>query len=254
MAFSPDGLSDHRVAVITGGSRGIGWATADRLARLGYSVVVNYVHDQPTADSTVEAILGAHGSAVAVRADASDAIDVERLFALTIEAFGAVDAVVHTVRGQLALAPVAEIALDDLDAMLRTTSRAAFVVNREAARHVRNGGAIINLTGSLCESAPPGYGPYATATAAIQELVRILAVDLREREITVNALSLDVDRPCAPDRVADFIAHLLSDSGQGVTGQSLHLDYLSTTQTARRPVRVNYKDRAQSDGGPGGET
>jgi 3-oxoacyl-[acyl-carrier protein] reductase len=224
MALSPDGRSDHRVAVITGGSRGIGRATADRLAHLGYSVVVNYVHDQPTADSTVEAILGAHGSAVAVRADASDAIDVERLFALTIEAFGAVDAVVHTVRGQLALAPVAEIALDDLDRMVRATSRAAFLVNREAARHVRSGGAIVNLTGFVGASASPGYGAYATATAAVEALARMLALELRDRDITVNALSLDIDQPCAPDRVADVIAHLLGGAGRGITGQAIHID------------------------------
>src|SRR5262249_38931007 len=156
-----------------------------------------------------------------------DELDVERLFAGAIEAFGAVDAVVHAVRGHLALFPIREIALDDLDTMLRTTSRAAFLVNREAARHVRNGGAIVNLTGSLNRSTASEYGPYATATAAIESVVQILAADLRERDVRVNALSLDVDRPCAPARVADLIAYLLSDAGQGLSGQVLHVDYAS---------------------------
>lgn len=225
MAFAEDRRSDSRVAVVTGGSRGIGRAAAFRLSQLGYAVVVNYVHDQQTAESTVDGVLDARGSAVAVRADVSDELDVERLFAATIETFGAVDAVVHAVRGRLAEASIAEIALDDLDAMLRTTSRAAFIVNREAARQVRNGGAIVNLTGSVSAAASPRYGAYVTAAAAIEALSLTLAVDLRERDITVNAMSLDVEEPCAPSRVADVIACLLSDAGHGVTGQVIHVNH-----------------------------
>jgi 3-oxoacyl-[acyl-carrier protein] reductase len=224
VAKAKDELCDPRVAIVAGGSRGIGRATAHRLAQCGYAVVVNYVHDQQTADSTVEAILDSGGNAVAVRADTSDEVDVERLFAATNEVFGAVDAVVHTVRGHLALSQTAEIALDDLDAMFRTTSRAAFVVNREASRHVRNGGAIVNLTGWLRPGASPSYGPYATAIAAVHALVRTLAVDLRERDIRVNGLSLDVDQPCATDRAADVIAYLVGGAGREITGQVLHVD------------------------------
>ena len=219
--------AERLAAIVTGGSRGIGVATVRRLAKLGYAVAVNYVHDQRTAESVVDGVLDDGGAAVAVRADVADELDVERLFAATIEVFGAVHAVVHAVRGHLAATPVVEIALDDLDAMLRTGSRAAFIVNREAARHVREGGAIVNLTGSVGASNPPGYGAYGTTTAAIEALTRQLALDLLERGITVNAVSLDVEKPCAPDKVADFIAYLLSNAGHGITGQVLHLDYLS---------------------------
>jgi 3-oxoacyl-[acyl-carrier protein] reductase len=235
MGITQEKPPGRSVAVVTGGSRGIGQATAFRLAQLGSAIVVNYLHDQQTADATVEAVLNAHGRAVSLRADVSDEVDVERLFSATIDVFGAVDAVVHTVRGHLATAPIAEIALDDLDAMLRTTSRAAFVVNREAARHLRNGGAIVNVISSVSDSDSPSYGAYATATAAVHTLARILAIELREREITVNAVSLAVDHPCNPDRVANVIAYLLSDAGCAITGQVIRLDGPSPTGEALHP-------------------
>jgi 3-oxoacyl-[acyl-carrier protein] reductase len=85
----------ERVAIVTGGSRGVGRRIARRLARSGYAVVVGYAHDQRAADAAVAEILAAGGAAVAVRADVTDEIDVDRLFAETVEAFGAVDLVVH---------------------------------------------------------------------------------------------------------------------------------------------------------------
>ena len=224
---SQQGPSGPRVAVVAGGSRGIGRATVSRLAKVGYAVVVNYLHDQKAAESTVEAILEGGGSAVAVRADVSDEVDVERLFDATIEVFGPPDAVVHAVRGHLALGPIARVELAAFDEMFRTTSRAAFIVNREAARHVRNGGSIVTLTGSLNASSSPSQEAYATATAAIHTLAEMLALSLRERNITVNVLALDIDKPCAPERVADSIAYLLSDAGHGMTGEAIHLDYVT---------------------------
>jgi 3-oxoacyl-[acyl-carrier protein] reductase len=85
----------ERVAIVTGGSRGVGRQVARRLARRSYAVVVGYAHVQRDADGTVDEILAAGGSAVAIRADVTDALDVERLFAETVEAFGRVDLVVH---------------------------------------------------------------------------------------------------------------------------------------------------------------
>jgi 3-oxoacyl-[acyl-carrier protein] reductase len=218
------GQPEQRVAIVTGGSQGIGRETIHGLAGLGYAVVVNYVHDQRTAESTVEAVLAANGSAVAVRADVADDLDVERLFAETIEAFGGVDAVVHAVQGQISESPLAEIALDDFDALCRTTIRATFIVNRMAARRIRNGGAIVNVTGSVVPSVLPFYSAHAITAAAVEQLTRLLALELRDQDIRVNGVSIEVDKPWAPARVADVIAYLISDGDRYLTGQTLHVD------------------------------
>jgi 3-oxoacyl-[acyl-carrier protein] reductase len=177
MTIAVNGGPASRVAIVTGGSRGVGRATVHRLAADGYAVVVNYLHDQRAAESTVEAMLASNGDVMAVRADVADDLDVQRLFAETTTAFGGVDVVVHTV-----------------------SSRAADIVNREAARHLRDGGAIVSLS------------------SAAKALPR-LAVELRERDITVNTVSLALDRPCVPERVADVIAYLVSGHGHRFTGQ-----------------------------------
>jgi 3-oxoacyl-[acyl-carrier protein] reductase len=221
MNIAPDGSPAGGVAIVTGGSRGVGRATISRLAAGGYAVVVNYLHDQRAAESTVEAILAGNGDAVAVRADVADDLDVERLFAETAAAFGGIDVVVHTVGGRITATPLAEADLDEFDALVRISTRATFVVNREAARHVRNGGAIVNLSSSAEGPSLMTHGLYAAIKAATDVLTRALALELRERNITVNAVSLDVHRPCAPDRVADVIAYLLSDHGRRLTGQVL---------------------------------
>jgi 3-oxoacyl-[acyl-carrier protein] reductase len=223
MGVPPDRRRNGGVAIVTGGSRGMGRETIQRLASLGYAVVVNYVHDQRAAESTVDAVLAARGAAVAVRADVSDVLDVERLFGQTIEMFGAVDAVVHAVRGHVAPAMLTEVALDDFDEMCRTNIRAAYIVNRTAARQLRSGGAIVNLFSSVDESVLPSYGGYATTTAAVAALTRVLALELRERDITVNGLSLEVDKACAPSRVAEVVTYLLGDEGHGITGHVIQL-------------------------------
>jgi 3-oxoacyl-[acyl-carrier protein] reductase len=174
-----NGSGAGRVAIVTGGSRGAGLATACRLAATGFAVVVDYLHDQRAAEAVVESILAGSGDAVAVRADVADDLDVTRLFAESISAFGGVDVVVHAAGSRM--------------------TAAAIVVSREAARRVRDHGAIVNLSAG----APP----------------RPLAVELRARDITVNAVQPEVGRPCAPDRVADVVEFLLSDDGHRLTGR-----------------------------------
>ena len=224
MSIPLDGSPAGRVAIVTGGSRGVGRSTIRLLAARGYAVVVNYLHDQRAAESIVEAILADKGAAVAVRADVADDLDVQRLFAETIAAFGGIDVVVHAVGSPVTTAPVAEVDLDVFDALVRISARATFIVNREAARHLRNGGAIVNLTSPADSLALTAYGLYAATKAVTDVLTRALAVELRERGITVNALCIDVDTPYAPNRVADVVAFLLSDHGHRITGHVLQVD------------------------------
>ena len=219
-----DGSPSGRVAIVTGGSRGVGRATVRLLAARGYAVVVNYLHDRRAAESTVEAILAGHSDAVAVRADVADELDVRRLFTETIAAFGGIDVVVHAVGSPVTATPVAEAGLEELDALVRINTRAAFIINREAARHLRNGGAIVNLTSSAAGSSLPAYGLYAASKAATNVLTRTLALELRERDITVNAVSLEVDTPCAPNRVAYIVGYLLTKHGHRLTGHVLRVD------------------------------
>jgi 3-oxoacyl-[acyl-carrier protein] reductase len=221
-----DRASAGRVAIVTGGSRSIGRAMIRWLAARGYAVVVNYLHEQRTAESTVETVLAANGAAVAVRADVADELDVQRLFGETIEAFGGVDVVVHTVTGRISPSRIAEIDLQQFDAWCRINMRATFIVNREAARRTRDGGAIVNLTSSAGGSASPTYGAFGVSKAVTDVFTRVLAVELRERDITVNAVSLDVDKPCAPNRIASIVTYLLSDEGHGLTGQVIRIDEL----------------------------
>ena len=219
-----DGSPAGRVAIVTGGSRGVGRATIRLLAARGYAVVVNYLHDRRAAESTVEAILAGNSDAVAIRADVADDLDVR-------EAVRRDDRGVrrHRRRGPrlgspVTATPVAEFDLDVLDALVRINTRATFIVNREAARHLRDGGAIVNLTSSATGSSLPAYGLYAATKAATDVLTRALALELRERDITVNAVSLEVDMPCAPNRVADVVAYLLTDRGHRLTGHVLRVD------------------------------
>ena len=235
MTTSHDEASAGRVAIVTGGSRGVGRATVRRLASRGYAVVVNYLHDQRAAESTVEAVLAGNGAAVAVRADVADDLDVERLFAETIEAFGGVDVVVHAVGSRTGPTHVTEVDLDEFDALCRINTRATLIVNREAARRLRNGGAIVNLSSSAVRAALPTHGADAATTAATEVLTRMLALELRERDITVNGVSLDVDGPCAPNRIADAVAYLVSDDGHGLTGHMIRIDEFEALNLRRSP-------------------
>lgn len=186
-------MSEHstatgRVAIVTGGSRGIGRESAERLAADGFDVVVNFAGNRTEAEAAVAAIVAAGGMAIARQADVANEAAVSALFDAAEEAFGGVDVVVHAA-GVMTLAPLVETDLEALDRMHRTNIRGTFVVNQQAARRLRAGGAIINFSSSVLGLALPGYTGYAASKGAVEAMTLILARELRGRDITVNAVA-----------------------------------------------------------------
>jgi 3-oxoacyl-[acyl-carrier protein] reductase len=232
LAAQSDGLITHyhndltcteRVAIVTGGSRGVGREVVRKLANRGYAVVVGYIRDQGAADSIVEEVLAAGGTALTIRADVADELDVERMFAETTEAFGGIDILVHAA-GQVILGPVADHDLDRFDALQRTNVRGTFLVNRQAARQLREGGTIVNLSGCAVAPALPTDAASAASSAAVEAMTRVLAGELRGRHITVNAVAPGLETPGDPAVIADIAAFLVSGDGRSLNGQVIHVD------------------------------
>ncbi|MFF4726669.1 SDR family oxidoreductase [Streptomyces mirabilis] len=236
--------TSRRVAVVTGGSRGIGRETAERLAADGYAVVVNYAGNEAEADKTVAAVTEAGGEAIAVRADVADETEVAALFDATESTYGGVDVVVHAA-GVMALAPLVDLDLDVLDRMHRTNIRGTFVVDQQAARRLRAGGALINFSSSVLALAIPGYSAYAATKGAVEAMTLIVARELRGRDVTVNAVApgptatalfLDgkdeetiarmaaqppLERLGTPRDIAEVVSFLAGPAGRWVNGQVL---------------------------------
>jgi 3-oxoacyl-[acyl-carrier protein] reductase len=157
--------TDDAVAIVTGGACGAGSAIARTLASRGFAVVVVYLREKRQAEATIEEILASDGTALAIRADVDDELDVERLFDETRAAFGGVDVVVHA------------------------AMRGRSVVDRQAARRLRDGGAIIDLSSS-------------------EAIAPVLADQLRARDITINGVAPGLESPGARHEVADLIVLL----------------------------------------------
>lgn len=177
-----------RVAIVTGASRGIGKAVAERLARDGFAVVVNYASSTAEAEQVVATIKAQGGDAIAVRADVSDATQVEQLFANTLEKFGTVDVVVQN-SGIMPLSPIAKGDAELFDRVIGVNLRGTFLVLAQAARHISTGGRIIAFSSSVLTKAFPTYGPYIASKAGVEGLVHVLANELRGRNVTVNAVA-----------------------------------------------------------------
>ncbi|WP_438829941.1 SDR family oxidoreductase [Actinoplanes friuliensis] len=181
-------MIETRVAVVLGGSGGIGRAVAERLAGDGMSVMVHYAGNAARADEVVKAITSAGGSAAAARADIADPAQVEQLFTETEQQFGGVDVVVNTA-GIMLLSPLTELSLDDFDTMHRTNVRGTFVVSQQAAQRLRRGGALINFSSTVVKLALENYTAYAATKGAVDAMTLILAKELRGRDVTVNAVA-----------------------------------------------------------------
>ena len=180
--------TNGRVAIVTGGSRGIGRETAQRLSKDGFAIVVNYAGNQDEAEAAVKSITDTGGKAVAVQADVADEKAVAALFDTAEQEFGGVDVVVHAA-GLMILSPLVDLDLDVLDRMHRTNVRGTFVIDQQAARRVRPGGTIVNFSSSVVKLALPSYAAYAASKGAVEAITMILARELRGRDVTVNAVA-----------------------------------------------------------------
>jgi 3-oxoacyl-[acyl-carrier protein] reductase len=178
----------HKIALVTGASRGIGAAIARRLAQDGFAVVVNYMAQGAEAEALVREIASVGGRAVAVQADVSDTASVTRLFDAAIGRYGGLDVLVNNA-GTMHFAPIAQMDDASFDRMVAINFKGTFNTLREAAKRLRDGGRIINTSSSVTRLLQPGYGPYAATKDAVEALTMVLARELRGRQITVNAVA-----------------------------------------------------------------
>jgi 3-oxoacyl-[acyl-carrier protein] reductase len=180
--------STGRVALVTGGSGGIGQAVVQRLVADGFSVAVHYAGNRAKAEALVEKITASGGSAISVGGDVADEHAMQSAFDEIEARFGGIDVVVNTA-GIMILTPIATLDLADLDRMHRTNIRGTFVVSQLAARRVRAGGAIMNFSTSVTRTSFPSYAGYVASKAAVEAMTLVLARELRGNDITVNAVA-----------------------------------------------------------------
>ncbi|WP_426232477.1 SDR family oxidoreductase [Pararhizobium sp. DWP3-4] len=234
--------NDNKVAIVTGASRGIGAAIAERLAQDGFTVVINYSGDAATAEALARKIEDKGGRALTAKADVSDAEAVRQMFDAAEAAFGGVDALVNNA-GIMALSSLAESTDALFDRQIAINLRGTFNTLREAARRLRNGGRIVNLSTSVVGLKLENYGVYAATKAAVETLTAILSKELRGRSITVNAVAPGptatdlflnaksdeliasmakmnpLERLGTPEDIASAVAFLVGPDGSWINGQ-----------------------------------
>ncbi|MFH8655737.1 SDR family oxidoreductase [Streptomyces afghaniensis] len=180
------GTLDGKVALVTGASRGIGAATALRLAREGADVAVGYVNGKEAAEDVVRAVTALGRRAVAVRADAADAAEAAGAVTAAAEALGGLDVLVNNA-GVGVLGPLETLSLADVDRVLAVNVRGVFLASQAAAARMPEGGRIITIGSCMAQRVPgPGGTLYATSKAALAGMTKALARELGGRGITAN--------------------------------------------------------------------
>lgn len=236
----------NKVALITGGSRGIGAAIALKLAQDGADIAVTYTSAAAKAEETVRAIEKLGRRAIAIKADNLDAAAVEAAVNETHARLGRLDILVNSA-GVYSMDTVDALTLDEFDRVMSIHVRASFVASKAAAALMGAGGRIITIGSNLGEIVPfPGLIAYSTSKAALTGLTKALARDLGPREITANIVqpgSTDTDmNPANGDHadgqrarmaiprfgqardIAGLVAFLAGEEGRFVTGASLTID------------------------------
>lgn len=236
-----------KTALVTGASRGIGRAIAQRLAKDGFYVVVNYAGNVADADHTVQDIIAQGGQASAIQADVSNEQDVKRLFNEAKALHGQLDVVVHSA-GSMSMAKISPESLADFDRMIQINLRGAFLMFAHAAEQIADGGRIIALTSSVIAKSFPNYGPYIASKAGVEGLVHVLANELKGRNITVNAVApgptgtelfykgkseeqinaiaqqIPLGRIGQPEEIASVVSTLAGEDGRWINSQVIRVN------------------------------
>lgn len=235
-----------KVALVTGGSRGIGAAIAARLAELGSDVAITYAQSKERADEVVDTIK-AHGRrGLAIKADSADANEVQAAVGQAVDEFGRLDVLVNNA-GIFPFGPIDDTTLEEVDRALGIHARAVYLASQAAVRHMTAGGRIISIGSNLAERVPfSGVTLYSMSKSALLGFTRGLARELGERGITVNLVqpgSTDTDMnpadgPTAdgqraltalghyanPTDIANTVAFLAGDGARNITGSVLTVD------------------------------
>jgi 3-oxoacyl-[acyl-carrier protein] reductase len=236
--------ANQKVAIVTGSSRGIGAAVAQRLGKQGFAVVVNYAGGEAAAQDVVKQIVQNGGVALAVQGDVSDPKAVRALFDAAQKTFGRIDVLVNNA-GIMSTAAISETDDATFDKQIAINLKGSFNTMREAAKRLRSGGRIINFSSSVVGMLQPGYGVYAATKAGVEALTSILAKELRGRNITVNAVApgptatdlflngkpqdvidrlskmAPLERLGQPEDIASAVAFLTQQDGSWINGQVL---------------------------------
>ncbi len=233
-----------KVAIVTGASRGIGAAIAERLAKDGFTVIVNYAGSAKAAEDLVNKIEAAGGRAITAQADVSDATAVARMFDSAEAAFGGVDILVNNA-GIMKLASIADSDDALFDSQVAINLKGTFNTLREAGKRLRDGGRIINFSTTVVGLRLENYGVYVATKAAVEAMTAVMSKEMRGRSITVNAVApgptatalfLDgkspeliermskmnpLERLGTPEDIAAAVAFLVGPDGSWINGQVL---------------------------------
>lgn len=177
-----------KIAIVTGASRGIGAEIAQRLARDGFAVVVNYASNAAEADALLAKIEAAGGTAIAVKGNVALPADVRGLFDAAEAKFGKVDVLINNA-GILKTVPLADSSDEMFDSHFAVNAKGTFNALREAATRLNNGGRIVNFSSTTLALNLPGYAVYNGTKAAVEAFTHVFAKELRGRNITVNAVA-----------------------------------------------------------------
>ncbi|NGZ82751.1 3-oxoacyl-ACP reductase family protein [Duganella aceris] len=237
---------NNKVALVTGGARGIGAATVKRLAQDGAAVAFTYVSSPDKANDLAASIVAAGGRALAIQADSADEAALRAAVERTVAHFGALDILVNSA-GILQMGSVEDFALADFDRMVAVNVRAVFVAIQAAAKHMKDGGRIVTI-GSVSGTRVgfAGASVYSMTKAAVAMLVRGAALDLATRGITVNNVQpgpvetdmnapdqphvphvramMPVKRLGQPEEVASLVSYLAGAEAAFITGSSFTVD------------------------------